>query len=161
MRFPRNTRIFRGQLDVAPLAGVLFLLVIFLLLNTSLVFVPGVEIQLPQAANLPGIDGPTVVVAIDESGQFYFDNQAIDESSLVQKLRAEVVASKPPAQSVLDLPLKRGEARESVTLVVKADAKVRYQVLTRLWLLAREAGITNVLQATYRPLVPTPLPAKQ
>ncbi len=161
MRFPRNTRIFRGQLDVAPLAGVLFLLVIFLLLSTSLVFVPGVEIQLPHAATLTGVEGPTVVVAIDESGQFYFDNQAIEESALVQKLRAEVLALKPPAQLTTNSPIRKSEGRQSVTLVVKADAKVQYQVLTRLWLLAREAGITNVLQATYRPLVPTPLPSKQ
>ena len=56
MRFPHNTKIFRGQLDAAPFLGVFFLLLIFLLLNSSLVFTPGVEIQLPETANVPGPD---------------------------------------------------------------------------------------------------------
>jgi hypothetical protein len=40
MKFPRNARIFRGQLDAAPFAAVLFLLVIFLMLG-SLVYTTG------------------------------------------------------------------------------------------------------------------------
>ena len=42
MRFPRNAKIFRGQLDAAPLAGVFFLLLIFFLLSSRLAFTPGV-----------------------------------------------------------------------------------------------------------------------
>ncbi len=42
MRFPHNTKIFRGQLDAAPFVGVFFLLVIFLLFNSGLVFTPGI-----------------------------------------------------------------------------------------------------------------------
>jgi hypothetical protein len=34
-------------MDAAPFAGVFFLLVIFLLLNSSLVFPPGLKLQLP------------------------------------------------------------------------------------------------------------------
>lgn len=40
MRFARNARIFRGQLDAAPFAAVFFLLVIFMMLG-SLVYTPG------------------------------------------------------------------------------------------------------------------------
>jgi len=34
MKFPRNARIFRGQLDAAPFAAVFFLLVLLLMLGT-------------------------------------------------------------------------------------------------------------------------------
>lgn len=161
MRFPRNTKIFRGQMDVAPFAGVLFLMVIFLLLNSSLVFVPGVPIQLPRAADLPGIDGPTLVVAVDESGQFYFDNQVIQEGRLADELRAAVTALESASMKKRPPADYREEAPQSVTLVVKADAEVKYRVLARLWLLAREAGITNMLQATSRPATPRAVPAKE
>jgi len=40
MKFPRNARIFRGQLDAAPFAIVFFLLVLFLML-ASLVSLDG------------------------------------------------------------------------------------------------------------------------
>ena len=59
MRFPHNTKIFRGQLDAAPFVGVFFLLVIFLLFNSGLVFTPGVPIRLPEADGLPAADNAT------------------------------------------------------------------------------------------------------
>src|ERR1035441_8866734 len=65
MKFPRNARIARGQLDVAPFAAVFFLLVIFMLLG-SLVYTPGarLQLQLPRADGLAGTDKPTVSVVI-------------------------------------------------------------------------------------------------
>ena len=55
MKFARNARLLRSQLDVAPFAAVFFLLVIFMMLG-SLVYTPGarLELQLPQGKNLPG-----------------------------------------------------------------------------------------------------------
>jgi len=40
MRFPRNAQIFRGQLDPAPVAGVFFLLILFVLMGFML-YTPG------------------------------------------------------------------------------------------------------------------------
>jgi biopolymer transport protein ExbD len=47
MRFARHAKIFRGPLDAAPVAGVLLLLMMFMLLS-SLVYTPGVLIALGQ-----------------------------------------------------------------------------------------------------------------
>lgn len=143
MRFPRNNRIFRGQFDAAPFAGVFFLLVLFLLLHPAFVFVPGVPLHLPEAVDLPGTDRPTVVVAVDEGGQFYFANQVCDEATLAEKLKEAATL-----------------AREPLTLVVRADEDVKYKVLARLWLIARNAGIRDMLQATRPPLVPAAAPKK-
>jgi len=141
MRFPRNVRIFRGQLDPAPFAGVFFLLVIFVLLSSSLVFTPGVRINLPEAVSLPGTSNPTVVVAVDEGGQFYFKSRVIDATQLAEKLQAVVAESRAP-----------------VTLVIQASKNVRYEVLVNLGLLARKVGIQEALLAT-RP-APRPQPAQ-
>jgi biopolymer transport protein ExbD len=139
MRFPRSNKFFHGQLDAAPFAGVLFLLVIFVALNTSLVFTPGVPIILPQAVALAGTANPTVVVAVDENGRFYYDSQIITEERLRLRLLDEV-----------------RQTQEPVTLVVQADEHVRYDTLVRLGLLAREAGIRDALLATRPPLTATP-----
>jgi biopolymer transport protein ExbD len=138
MKFPRNARIFRGQLDAAPFATVFFLLVIFLMLG-SLVYTPGVRLQLPVADNLPGTDRPTVAVAIDASGRLYFENQIVEENQLRGRLRQ---AAKDSA---------------GLALVVQADKTVSYDKLVRLTLLAREAGIGDAWLATLpRPLAPLP-----
>ena len=139
MKFPRQNKIFRGQLDAGHYAAVFFLLIIFLLFNSSMVFTPGVPIRLPEAIDLPGTLRPTVVVAVDASGQFYFDNQVSNEASLKQKLEAAVAA-----------------AGEPLTLIVQADKDVKYEILVRLGLLARAVGIKDALLATRPPLVASP-----
>jgi biopolymer transport protein ExbD len=130
MKFPRNARIFRGQLDAAPFATVFFLLVIFLMLG-SLTYTPGVRIQLPIADDLPGTDKPTVSVGIDPNGRLYYQNQWIEEPELVLRLRTAV--SKSP---------------EPLTLVVQADKAVTEEMLLRLTMLAHQAGISDALLAT-------------
>jgi len=130
MKFPRNARIFRGQLDAAPFAAVLFLLVIFLMLG-SLIYTPGVPLQLPVANDLPGTDKLTVSVAIDGNGRLYFEDQRIEETQLRNRLR----------QAVKDAP-------EPLTLLVLADKAVNYEMLIRLTLLARDAGVAQAWLAT-------------
>jgi biopolymer transport protein ExbD len=130
MKFPRNARIFRGRLDVAPFAAVFFLLAIFMML-ASLVYTPGVDLQLPIAANLAGTDKPNVAVAIDGNGRLYFENQLIDEPRLVAKLRHAVSNSPAP-----------------LTLLVEADKAVNYERLMALTLIARDAGIQSAWLAT-------------
>jgi len=138
MKFPRNVRIFRGQLDMAPFAAVFFLLVIFVMIG-SLVFTPGVRIQLPVADNLPGTDRPTVTIAVDAGGRLFFENQSIGEDELKSRLQAAAKNS-----------------REPLTLVVQADKAVTYETLVHLTLLARDAGITDALLATLPPLIAPP-----
>ncbi len=139
MRFPRNARIFRGQLDAAPFAAVFFLLVIFVMLS-SLMYTPGVRLELPVADDLPGTDKPTVSVAIDSSGRWYFENERIDEARLRTRLAQVVQNSATPP-----------------TLIVQADKAATTEMVVRLTMLARSAGITNGLLATLpRPLASAP-----
>jgi biopolymer transport protein ExbD len=141
MRFPRNARILRSQLDAAPFAAVFFLLVMFMMLG-SLIYTPGarVELQLPRANNLAGTDKPTVPVAIDADGRLYYKNQWIEEKALRGRLQEAARKSSEP-----------------LTLVVYADKSVSYERLMNLTLLARDAGIPEALLATLPgPLAPPP-----
>jgi biopolymer transport protein ExbD len=132
MKFPRNARIFRGSLDMAPFASVFFLLILFIALG-SLVYTPGVKVpvRLPYADGLAGIEGPSISVAVDINGQFYFENQRIGETEFSNRLRQ--VARKSP---------------QPLTLVVQADKQVTYETLVHLKLLADDAGIRDMLLAT-------------
>jgi len=138
MRFPRNVRIIRGQFDVAAFVGVLFLLVIFLLLQSAFVFTPGIPIRLPQTVDLPGTTNLTVTVAVDAQGQLYFENQLATESSFKARLSAAVAS-----------------AREPLTLVVQADRAVTHEILVKVGVLARDAGVRDALLAVR----PNPVPA--
>jgi len=130
MKFPRNARLLRSTLDVAPFAVVFFLLIIFLALAEFLP-TPGLSLHLPAASDLPGTDKPTVAVAIDAEGRFFYANQIVTEKEL---------------KSYLSLAVKN--SREPLTLVVQADKSVTYGQLVHLTLLARDIGIRDALLAT-------------
>lgn len=130
MRFHRNVKMLRGQLDAAPVLTVFFLLLIFVLMG-RMVYTPGVHLELPAADDLPGLDRPSVHVAVDPQGRLYYENQLVAETNLVKQLRDAVQSSS-----------------ESLTLVVHADRKVTQESLVRVTLLARQAGIHDALLAT-------------
>lgn len=138
MKFPRNARIFRGQLDAAPFATVFFLLVIFLMLG-SLVYTPGVHIQLPVSEGWPGTEKATVAVAMDANGRFYFENQYIEENELRARLRKAVKDSTEP-----------------LALVVQADKAVNWEKMSRLATVAQQAGMSEILLATLPQAIPAP-----
>ncbi|HLH53261.1 MAG TPA: biopolymer transporter ExbD [Verrucomicrobiae bacterium] len=139
MKFPRNARIFRGQLDAAPFAAVFFLLVIFLMLG-SLMYTPGVRVELPVTDDLPGTDKPTVSVALDSAGRYYYDNQLVQERQLSNLLHQAAASSSQP-----------------LTLVILADKAVSNEMLVRLLMLARSAGINDALLST----LSRPMPVRQ
>jgi biopolymer transport protein ExbD len=130
MKYPRTARIFRGQLDAAPFAGVLFLVLLFVLL-CSLVYTPGVRIELPVASRLSAPNRPTVQVAVDSKGLYFYENQMIEADTLRARLSARAKASPEP-----------------LVLLVRADKAVTLEIWNRLVVIAREAGIYEVWQAT-------------
>jgi biopolymer transport protein ExbD len=130
MKFPRNARLLRSTLDVAPFAVVFFLLIIFLTL-AALLPTPGLSLRLPVAGDLPGTDKPTVAVAIDADGRLFYANQIVTENELKTHLSIALKNSAGP-----------------LTLVVQADKAVTYGQLVHLTMLARDAGIRDVLLAT-------------
>jgi biopolymer transport protein ExbD len=201
MRFARKANIFHGPLDAAPVAAVMFLLVIFMLLG-ALLRTPGVlvslddpalatpqtitvtrageilfagktngppvdwpqlradlkkapghapfdlyvqpgadpklaeqvralfQIDLPQADNLAGTDNPAVVVAVNFRGQCFYQNKLVQESELETALRER-------AQTAARLSKK-------LTILLWADKAVENDVIMRLCMLAKRAGVSDV-----------------
>ena len=138
MKFPRRKRLHRNPFDATAYAGVFFLLVIFVSLGSRL-YTPGVKIVLPAGDNLPGTDQPTIAVAMDQGGQYYFQNQIIEERALqTQFTNAATLATEP------------------LVLVIYADQNVKHADLIHLALLARDAGIPDALLATQSRIIGKP-----
>ena len=144
MRLPRNAKVFRGQLDAAPFAAVTFLLLLFIVLQSKLVFTPVIPIELPEVPlDLPGTAQPTVVVAIDRSGQMYYDNQpVINLKELRSQLKAVVEKSAEP-----------------VGLEVQADRSATWETTAPLLSVASEAGMRQawlVTRPKIEPIIKAP-----
>ncbi|MCW5560147.1 MAG: biopolymer transporter ExbD [Verrucomicrobiae bacterium] len=130
MRFPRSTRLFRGQLDVAPFLCVIFLMAFALMLRDFLVLPRGTRLELPGAASASAASAGESwwIVAMDASRRLYFENQVTDLDQLVNALERRVAA--------------RGAG---ATLLIQADRSLPYGDLTELAARVRQAGVTRVI----------------
>lgn len=133
MKFPRTTRILKGQFDAIPYLCVLFPMAFFLLFKDLLVLPLGTVLVLPGGEGQPAMDPghPTVAVAVTASGRLYFENQSITEEKLAERLR--------------QLPEQLGEPP---VLVIYADAALPYEQVIRIGNLARDAGVALAVWAT-------------
>lgn len=134
MRYPRSVKIFRGQFDAAPFMGVFFLLLLFLLLQSHLVFPPGLEVELPAGRHQRGIPGPKVYLAIDANDQLYFNHQLSNLTDLRTQL-SRLTSDNP----------------HPPTLVILADGAVSQQRVMEISELAADCGVSKVALAS-RPM---------
>ncbi|MBL9172359.1 MAG: biopolymer transporter ExbD [Verrucomicrobiales bacterium] len=130
MKFPRSTRLFRGQLDLAPFLCVLFLLAAALLLRDFLVLPRGARLALPpQDSPVAAAAGERVlIVAVDAARRLYFENQIIARDRLETALAER---SQSPGASK--------------TLLIQPDQSVPYGELAELAVLARRAGMQQII----------------
>jgi biopolymer transport protein ExbD len=137
MRFPRNLKPFTGQLDPAALAGVLFLLLMFLALSTPLAPHRGLRLKLPDVnvPTDPDAPIPSLVISIDPNSFVYFENQVVRDDELRARLAERI---------------KR--EHEPVALLIQADEAVQQATVVRLAALARSVGVGDIVIGT-RPAV--------
>ncbi|MDB6039954.1 MAG: hypothetical protein JWM99_3795 [Verrucomicrobiales bacterium] len=124
MRYPRTAKIFHGQIDAAPIAGVFFLLVLFLLLHSSLVFTPGIKIDLNGYDDLLAKRTGVRMLKIDRKGSFIYNGKTLKELAFYEAVHEELTKPMPPT-----------------TLIVETDPLTKPEIVARLKASATEMGI--------------------
>jgi biopolymer transport protein ExbD len=81
----RNKRT-AGELNIAPLIDMVFILLIFFLVNTSFVKETGIDISRPTASTAVSKPKATILVAVDQNNRIFLEHREID----VRAVRANV-----------------------------------------------------------------------
>lgn len=120
-----------STLDMTPLVDVVFLLIIFFMLSTTFIVLPGLKIDLPEAAaEKIEIETKKAVLSVDREGVLYFDDEQVDRGSMRQKL---IEAS----------------ARDPETLILlKGDRGCGYGRVVDLLDMVRQTGLTRIAIVT-------------
>lgn len=119
MKYPRNTRIFRGQLDVAPVACLFFVTAIILFLHSQMVFTPGVRLDLH-----PSTDSKRPSLYIDGEGLFVYQGTRMSPASFEKRLRNDADKNTLPT-----------------TLVLQVDPRISTNAIKKVQELAAEFSI--------------------
>lgn len=82
----RRSKLTTKELNIAPLIDMVFILLIFFLVNTSFVKETGIDVSRPAASTAIVKSKATILIAIDQSNRIFMDHREID----VRAVRANV-----------------------------------------------------------------------
>jgi biopolymer transport protein ExbD len=120
------------QLDMTPLVDVVFLLLIFFMLSTSLSVNPGIKIDLPKAsAEQVKKKKTTLRVAIEAGGRIFLEGKKLSLDQLQEKFAA--------------VGKKNGD---DALVIIEADKKVYHGLVVKVMDAAKSAGLNKLAIAT-------------
>ena len=104
MKYAGKIKPLYSGLNAAPFIGVLFVMLPMLLFHTSIVFKPGIEvnISLPVSDQKSGVTDPSLSVAVDSKNILYFQNQQV-----LGQVYSLTVEEKEEGMPLVDLVINR------------------------------------------------------
>ena len=128
MRFRKIARVEAGmgQIDIAPLVDCVFNLLVFFMLTSSFVMMPGINVKLPKAITSDEIDKQSLTVVITSEDLIYIDE-------------------KPKTMQEVETVLKQ---KKFESIFIKADRDATLGTAVRIWDICKQLGIEKVGIAT-------------
>lgn len=119
------------HIDMVPMVDCIMVLVIFLMISSSFVNDPGIEVQKPDVSGSISADQNALLIAISADNRVYFDGQEI---------RIDQVATL----------MKQAAFGRSPALIIRGDRVSDLGVFAAVYAEAKKSGIQHVQFATTR-----------
>jgi biopolymer transport protein ExbD len=129
MRLPRRLE-EEGGLVLTPLIDMVFLTLIFFMLNATLSLNPAIRVDLPEAYTAQAVLQEEIVVTVSREGTVYVGKNQVTPERLSTELKKEMARL------------------NSRRLLLQADQNLPYRRLVEIMDLARLAGIETVALVT-------------
>ena len=112
-------------INVTPMVDVVLVLLVIMMVSATYIVSQSLKVELPKAASSDESVASIAAVTVAKGGGFYFNDEAVDEKSLVKKLH-ETVAKNP-----------------ETNLIVRGDTNARHGDVVHVIDLAKLEGITR------------------
>ena len=126
MKLKTNNKV-NALFQMSSLTDIIFLLLIFFMLTSTLVAPNAIKINLPSATGQT-IASQSIFVSIDEQNQFYIDDELIASTDLEEKLIQAINNSKEQSPTVVIRADKQSN-NESLVNVLKLGPKYDLKVI--------------------------------
>ena len=127
-RLKRRTEIKKGQLDIAPLIDVVFLLLIFFMLTSNFVIQPGIKVKLPKAVTSEVLSSRNLMITLTGQDLLFLNDQPTTVADLTREIHLA--------------------AEENKTVLLRADSGASLGRVVEIWDLCRDAGVAQINIAT-------------
>jgi biopolymer transport protein ExbD len=135
-RFISRSRRFPPTVEPAAMVDVVLLVLLFFLISPSFVTQPGIQIRLPEVANVEGIPLRSIVVTLTAEGLVFLNDRRLNLEDLPEEFA------------------RLHERDPSLPLLLQADSSISLETQIRIYRYAQEAGIPELYLATRRTLTP-------
>jgi len=126
-----HSRFETTHIDMVPMVDCIMVLLIFLMISSSFVSDPGVEVEKPDVrGSISGEQGP-LLIAITADNRIYFDGQEIQVHQIAIVLKQAAIGRAP-------------------SVVVRGDRASNLGVFAAVYTEAKRSGIKNIQFATAR-----------
>lgn len=125
-----------GGLPLTPLIDMVFLVVIFFMLNTALAINPAIKVQLPEAYTSEAVLEEKLIVTLTADGAIYLGRQPVARERFAGELKKEMVRL------------------QASSLILQADETLPYRRLVEIMDLARLSGIQSIALVTSQKSLP-------
>jgi len=128
MKFRKSARVEAGlrQIDIAPLIDCIFLLLIFFMLTSSFIVIPGVNVKLPKVLAPEEIDVQSLTVVISSEDIIYLEGKPLTVKEVEDFIKEGKFAS----------------------IFIKADRDASLGVVVKIWDVCKRFGIEKIGIAT-------------
>ena len=131
MRFRHNEDFSeQANVDMTPLIDIVFILLIFFILSASFQQQQQIKVARPNSQVSDSIANVSLMVTVDEQGQIWLDNQAVEIELLTSRVKQKTAQV------------------NNVSVVIDVDKSVASGRLIQVIDKVRIAGVNNVAVAT-------------
>ncbi len=128
MRFRRKFET-QASINLVPMVDVVFQLVLFFLVSTTLALVPGIRLQLPASGTAENVPIRQLVVTVASPTELWFNNEPLaSPAALADRLAAMSEADRAALESV----------------IIEADQQVPYGLMVEVLDALRRNGLKDV-----------------
>jgi len=128
VRFKKRVNVEAGlrQIDIAPLIDCIFLLLIFFMLTSSFVVMPGINVKLPKAITSEEVNVQTLTIVVSSEDIIYIEGKPLTIKEVEQAVKKEKIDS----------------------IFIRADRDSSLGAVVAIWDICKKEGIDKIGIAT-------------
>ena len=128
-RLPVN----KAKADLIPMLDVVFQLILFFLVSTTFIQLPGIKLNLPLSSTSETVKTAGITLTVQKNGAMWLDDTAVNAAQLSAKLADIAESEKKAGRSVSDFPVR-----------FEADSLVTNGTIVRIFDILRQNGFLSV-----------------
>jgi len=153
MKRRTTLKVLAGPIEPTALIDVVFLLLIFFMISSSLVFWPGTRVhtrlELPRAYAADMTAADKIIITLnypgpgsgDDTGLLFLNDMPVDWPELKNKLAEMARESRLGARKRAGLDSKAKARLRAPVVVLRADRRISYEKIVQVITLARSLGL--------------------